>query len=501
MPIFKRVIVSAIVCLSGAKSFAGYTEKQLVSDSVKSLFCKDSRFDLFENLQKFIMEGNSVPAISVLLSELRPVLTEKLSSQLSSQQIANVTEALTQFYKISLEEMPKGIKRYNPQDSSSVKELKQVLGAIKIGDRSSPVSERLQNQYKKVFDVLQDPALLAGLPSSLCSQYSLNASTSLPVSFSAIQNRAFETQTPLAVLGLRRAFATAYQSCESLRLEPMTKSTPSCQGVVDAGPYPGGGGRLRKITNQGQLAETHYYVKNVSPAPGCVDVKKYTMIYDYGGKPFTTSSSNSSLNYWKTNRAGSKGLGIDCSGYVFTSLAAGGLRLVKGRPLKAFEVEDYPARMYIRPARNGFSCLENAQIGKNFDLKPGDIISSKYHIVMVDSVGKDPLAIRKYQDCNEITYFDFDFVVAQSSPEQNSIGINRYSAKDYFSQKYFNPIQYGLVSFARSACQAYQQNRDIRPTSSSFGVARHVMTDECLQPDLSLDGSACIDGCGELFNR
>jgi hypothetical protein len=308
-----------------------------------------------------------------------------------------------------------------------------------------------------------------------------------------------QLNTPLAVLGIRRSLATAYQSCNSLKVAPMTRDVPSIEGVEDAGPYPGGGGRLRKITDQAAVARTHYYVRDFAPAPGCVDVRSSTMIYDYGGKPYTTSDPRAGLNYWKNNDDGSKGLGIDCSGYVFSALAAGGLRLIKNRQLKPYEVEDYPARTYIDAASNGFTCLEKAKMGKNLDLKPGDIAATKYHVVIVERVGEDPLAIRKYSNCNRISYTDFDFVIAQSSPEQNAIGINKYDAREYLAQKFLNPIRSGFVAYAQAACVAYQAGRDSSAGTSSFGIVRHKMTPECLQPDIKLVGSACTDKCPELF--
>ncbi len=475
-----------------SKAIPASVQDQLLGESIDRLACADVRTSLFESLQKYILKDNSIPSVAKAEELVALELNAKYSQLLAPEKIAAIVGVLHEFYKTSLEQVPQEFKISAPI------EIKKTLGALKVGDRSLPEAQKLQTQYKKIFNALK----LELADSSLkCVDASVEVQASNVFPYSEMQARATETKTPLTVLGLRRAFATAYQSCESLKLDPMTRSTPAIEGVVVTGSYPGGGGDMRKISDQEALARTHYYVKGFAEKPGCIDVKKQTMIYDYGGKPYTTSNPNSTLNYWKNNGDGSPGLGIDCSGYVFSSLAAGGLRLVKGQRLKASEVEDYPARMYIEAADNGFTCLESAKVGKNFDLRPGDIVATKYHIIMIESVGKDPLAIRKYDDCSKISYMDFDFVIAQSSPEQNAVGINKYSAKEYLKQKIFNPIQYGFVSFARAACEAYQANQDVTPSSSSFGVTRHKLTAECLQPEVQLVGSACIDSCTELFNR
>ncbi len=301
-----------------------------------------------------------------------------------------------------------------------------------------------------------------------------------------------------AVVGARKALATAYQSCESLQLKPMDRDVADTEGVEVIGNYPGSfTGHYYAITDQAALARTHYYIKDFQQKAGCMDVKKYSMIYDFGGKPYTTSDPNGSLNYWKNNGDGSKGLGIDCSGYVFTSLAAAGLRLKAGKQLKAFEVENYPARSYMNPADEGFTCLAKPKMGKSGWLKPGDIISGKYHVAMIERVGNDPFGILQNKDCN-ISYKDFDFVIAQSSPEQNTIGINKYDAKEYLSAFDKFLFRNGLEKYAQEACEAYYSGSDVVTSSSSFSVVRHKMTPECIQPAIKLEGESCIASCSEI---
>lgn len=308
---------------------------------------------------------------------------------------------------------------------------------------------------------------------------------------------AFAQTTSPAVIGLRKAFATAYQSCESLQLKPMTSDVPDVEGVENNGRYPNSvTGHYVKITDPQAVARTHYYIKESRPAPGCLDVKSYPMVYDYGGKPNTKDGD---LNYWKTSNGGSPGLGIDCSGYVFTSLAAGGLRLKSGKALKVGEVHQYPARMYVHPDQSGFTCLEPKKMGISGTLKPGDILASDYHVAMVESVGPDPLGLKRHPDCVSINYRDFDFVIAQSSPDQNNIGINKYEAREYLSSFSTFLFRWGLERYAREACEAQRKKANVVTAIKYFGISEHTMTESCLQDALPLRGESCIQACPEIF--
>lgn len=302
---------------------------------------------------------------------------------------------------------------------------------------------------------------------------------------------------PPAVVGLRKAFATAYQSCESLQIKPMNRSIADVEGVENNGRYPGSQtGHYIKITDPKAVARTHYYIREYRPTPGCVNVQNYPMVYDFGGKPNTKEGD---LNYWKTSSGGSPGLGIDCSGFVFTSLAVGGLRLKSGKALRPLEVEQYPARMYVHPDQSGFSCLEPKKVGISGTLKPGDILASDYHVAMVESIGADPFGLKKHPSCFNITYRDFDFVIAQSSPDQNNVGINKYEAREYLAEFSTVLFRWGLERYAKDACEAQRKRIDVVPYVKYFGISEHKMTPSCRQPALALRGQSCIQACPEIF--
>jgi hypothetical protein len=317
------------------------------------------------------------------------------------------------------------------------------------------------------------------------------------VSFNAFADAPLSGPGP-AVMGLRKAFATAYQSCESLRLKPMNYDTPKVEGIKTEGFYPNSWtGHYVKITDPAAVASTHYYIRESKPAPGCLNVQENQMIYDYGGKPNTKEGI---LNYWVNSNGGSPGLGIDCSGFVFSSLAAGGLRLFEGKTLKAKEVHQYNAKMYKHPQESGFTCLAPKKLGVSNVLKAGDILASNYHVAMVESVGPDPFGIAKHlDDCSLITHHDFDFVIAHSSPDKNNIGINKYDARSYLSGFFKFFFRWGLVRYAREACEAQVAGKDVVPVVGYFGVSEPKTTPECMQKAIPLAGESCIQSCTEIY--
>jgi hypothetical protein len=476
--------LAAMLVLSAC---AQNNSRPVVENTLPHLGCEGFRDALFEGVQVYLMEHNQAPLAESLNQAVSDSVRTRFEGKVSRENLRNLSEKIADFYVFMIQEVS---QTANTKDALT---LKTTLGALKVGDRSTPVAAALQKRIEEKLNAIQKIVSEENIP---CNE------TSPPEHVpSDSQNDALKAKVPLIILGSRKAMATAYQSCESLDLEPMTRAVPPVQGVEVIGVSPDGNGKIRKITNQAALARTHYYIKNFTANATCKDVRKYSLIYDYGGKPYASTSPTSPLNFWKNTSGGSPGLGIDCSGYVFSAVAAGGLRLRAGKPLKALEVQDYPARMYMNPGNNGFSCLAKAAFGKNLDLKAGDIVATDDHIVLVEKIGRDPLAIRKYANCENITYKDFDFTITQSSPEQNAIGINRYIASEYLAQKSTNSSMFsGFRDYAIAACKAYQAGKDTFISSSKMSIVRHKMTADCLQNEIPLEGESCIDSCRELLD-
>lgn len=457
-----------------------------VSTVINKLACEDFKDALFEGLQIQLMDTDQIPSPELL----RRVILDQIELKYGRYGIPSLKDdlssALIKFYIFLTVDVA------SATSSLDALSLKRQLGALLMGDHSTEESKVLQREIDLQVDHLR----------RIVEQYNIICAIQQVKSVfvpSVSQVTAKIAKVPLSVLGVRKAMATAYQSCNSLRLPALTQAVSPSEGIKDIGTFPGGLGRVREIVDQAALAKTHYYVKDYTPVMGCIDVKKQTMIYDFGGKPYTSSAVGASLNFWRNGGQGSSALGIDCSGFIFSSIASSGLRLAKGKTLKAHQVNDYPARMYIDASSNGFTCLEKAKMGKSLDLQAGDIVATQTHVVMIESVGRDPLAIHKYKDCSQISYKDFSFVIAQSSPEQNAIGINKYDIVEYLAQKGSDPILPGFVAYAQAACRAYRAGVDVAAGDRTFGIVRHKQTPDCLQSEIALEGFSCVRDCEELY--
>lgn len=98
----------------------------------------------------------------------------------------------------------------------------------------------------------------------------------------------------------------------------------------------------------------------------------------------------------------SKHPGMDCSGLVYSIFATAGLRVNKdlNKTHTAEVADNTPARSYL-VTDTPESCFTEIQPLKK-DIQPGDLITWKTHILLVDEVGKDPFGIehiRKAEDC------------------------------------------------------------------------------------------------------
>lgn len=291
--------------------------------------------------------------------------------------------------------------------------------------------------------------------------------------------------------------AVAYQSCSALEKTPMNESTPSVQGIKVTGTHSSGGGKTREIASLESVRNTHYYIKGVQYGESCFKVSDSPLIYDYGGKPYTKSSEPRLLDLFTNGGSGTSVLGIDCSGFVFTALASGGARLSAKTEMKASLVNGIPAKAYMNPSGNGMDCLEHAKFGySNGTLREGDIVAISGHIIIIDEVGEDPFGFKKFTNvsqCDSLTYKDFDFIIAQSSPTKGAIGISRNTPQSYLKES--TTIRAGLEYYAKENCKAYFNKKDSNISYSSVKIVRHKNTPECRTPALTLKSQECVKSC------
>ncbi len=412
------------------------------------------------------------------------------------------------FYGLLSDDSLKIYKAQSPRD------LKETLAALEYGDHSTPetalLQQRLTGQIQKI----------NSLAKSLKMSCSSPQQTSAPTPAPALEPEVPDTNTsttatvttapeapmtslaalardlhPVAVGGYQ-VMATGYQSCEALRKPAMTAATPDVDGITVCGKNPSNGGKIRCVSDLNQLQRSHYYLHNyLVPNSACQDTTQNPLIYDYGGKP---ASDEGDLNLFTNGGDGAKALGIDCSGFVFSSLASMGLKIQSKVTLRPQHVEYLNAVRFRDAEKEGFDCLKPISFTKTKTLQSGDIVAINGHIVIVDRVGSDPFGVRfatSASQCNTnvITHRNFDFSILQSSPSKNGIGMNRFSAKDYLDDS--PTMKENLVKYGIEACKARFTTRTLTPKLPELTVIRHTGTPACIDKAIALRNQSCIKKC------
>ncbi len=461
--------------------------QKVAEQSLASVGCKVSQSEMWSSLQGLADDGDAFPSED----QLRAALHEVGAQQgLSGAKFENYTGAFIKNYSVTIEGIKQG---FAPSDAGS---WKKALAEIEVGVRVTDVHASLQSKIQNSLAELDaaEKALQA-----VCSQPEPRApGPALPGS---IWEQLKSTQNP-EVSGILKTFATAYQSCDVLSLPAMTAATPSAQGITITGDHPSGG-KVRAITNLALLNSTHYYVHNQRLAKNtCFEVRKAPMIYDFGGKPYTSAGAPSTLDMFKNGGSGSSVLGIDCSAFVFSSLALAGLKMDPDpkKVLKADLVHGIGSSAYKEPQSNGLRCLDKITVSKAKSIAPGDIVAINGHVNIIDSIGVDPFGLARAAtaaDCTtaKLTISGFNFVIAQSSPSKGGIGINRVQARDYLSES--STFKTGLQAYALAACRA-KFGGSATVSSPNLSVVRHRRTPECSAPALVSKNQDCVDSCKAL---
>lgn len=292
--------------------------------------------------------------------------------------------------------------------------------------------------------------------------------------------------------------ATAYQSCSAGVAPSIDELTPDVRGIAVVGRHPNGSGLIREITDLASLIRTHPYLSNYRKhSPNCYAVVKKPMIYDYGGKPYIQTDTTETLNFFRDSGTGSDELGIDCSGYVYSALATAGLKLKSSGRLKAIGVHGVSSAMFMNPQANGLTCLDYARFTAQASLKPGDILASNGHVLVIETVGMDPFGIAHLDSVDKckasnIDISRFDFTILQSSPSKRGLGIHRAEATSYLAES--SAMASGMIEHAVNACLAKFRGR-ITTRSNNANLVRHLGTAACLDQPVPLVSEQCIASC------
>jgi hypothetical protein len=162
---------------------------------------------------------------------------------------------------------------------------------------------------------------------------------------------------------------------------------------------------------------------------------------------------------------------------------------------------EIPSVAFKDPQNNGLRCLQKISVDAKTSILPGDIAAINGHVIMIESIGADPLAIKNIKsgaDCTtaNINPANFDFVIAQSAPIKNGIGISLIRGADYMPES--STIRNGILAYAVAACRA---RFGLAPNLSSpnLSIVRHAKTAECLAPKpLVMAHEDCITACKAL---
>lgn len=474
-----------------ACSPVGKSASTLAQQSVENLGCKTAQSETWSTLHRIAEEAGAYPSAE----DVRTAFLEAGKRKgLEGSAYENYVEAFVVNYSNIID----GIRAsFAPVD---LPVWKKALAEMEIGARVTEVHSKLQDKIVDSQAKLDEAEHLLGKSCEIPDEEQVHIPTPpAPEKSGGTVWDDLKANAAPEVYGALKTLATAYQSCDVLKLAPVSTSTPSVQGIKVVGDHPAGG-KKREISSVSQVASTHYYIKNISPpAPSCFKVSGSPLIYDFGGKPYVSSSNEKLLDMFKNGGSGTGVLGIDCSAFVFSALALSGLKLdySTSKPLKASLVNGVSSTMLKDPQNNGMRCLDKISVSKTVSVLPGDIIAISGHVIMIDAVGVDPLGLNratKIEDCTtaKLSYSGFDFTIAQSAPVKDGMGINRHVAKDYLATS--STFRDGVTRYAVAACKAkFGVNTTV--DTSSLSITRHRKTPECKATALLENKEECVSSC------
>ncbi len=330
-----KIIILPLAALAlSACSGPGQSAKDVADNSIQHVGCKTSQSEMWNSLHQIAEQQGSYPDAS----ELRVALIEAgAKKDLEGKDFERYVDAFVANYTVTIE----GIKeKFAPEDIAS---WKKALAEMEVGVRVTEVHAELQSKIALSLTELSD------------AERALNAACESPeddgrepageLDPPPVDNKDFETvwdqlkaERSLESYGSRKTLATLYQSCSVLKLPAMTSATPSISGITILSEKHPAGGLKRVYGSIASINASHYYIKNQTLAKSsCLEIRNAPPIYDFGGKPYTTSSKPSVLDFFRDGGSGTAVIGFDCSAYVFSSLALAGLKMDPdpAKPLKA----------------------------------------------------------------------------------------------------------------------------------------------------------------------
>lgn len=507
---FKSLSILVSMSLTACSPSFVVTEKKIAEDVSGGLGCVNFRSQSFDVLYQSLEDESRSPDVSVLSAELRTSLNKiKVSKDQESKKQELINEVVKLFQVLNQTE--------EKLDRSAKRERLQTLIRLEMGNISNKFyqekKQELEEAYSKINKLSSEFELACEVPGEtppVAQNPPLDQPSEAP------PNQQQPPQSPPSPLpnvpnfpapvlqgklsrimfGAKWTFATAYQSCEAIELREMDQNTQDVVGVLKTNEkHKTGPGYKRVYTSIPDIQRTHYYVRGMNYGPGCFSVKDRPLVYDFGGEPKVGAQS---LNLFENAGTGTSVLGIDCSALISTAVVAGGLRYNAGLANKPIFIRQ-SSYDFLDPVSSGWNCFDRITMTAGASIKSGDIMAVPGHVVLIDSVATDPFGLRtvsNIKQCASISAENFDFVVMQSSPSKNSIGINRYAARDYLLEE--PKMRESFERYAYYACMAKFDGKSYKPKLSGVSIIRHKGTKECLAPRITLARESCISSCRDF---
>ena len=358
-----------------------FSEEEQFHSLLEQAGCHDFHFYVWNYIYKIVsIEGGNPPPYYIVKEKIiNRVQKEIKGRKVSEDAIKNFAKQFVKIYAYITEFMQKK----HPSAATEVLvqlEHKAILPEyIDLANKLHSTFTQLNHHAKAIGRKCFTPPIL----STTNANDEQDDSQDIQLFYSLKQR-----YSPL-IYGALKVMSTAYQSCSTLKL-PLMPLEHETQGVNIYATYPGNSaGYLREIFDLQAVIQSHYYISQIQRpnSNSCFNVRATPMIYDFGGKP---APHHTSINLFKDSGRGSAVLGLDCSGFAATAMAAAGLRFKHNMPIRPIHVQGINANMFKNAKQYQLSCLKQQDISLHNPLQAGDIIASSSHVAIVDQVGEDP---------------------------------------------------------------------------------------------------------------
>ncbi len=263
----------------------------------------------------------------------------------------------------------------------------------------------------------------------------------------------------------------------------------------------------RVRTDIAKLIASHPYLssrckKNDKPSfPVCENPP----IFNYGGKP--TCGAGECISIAKNPvrelnplrlKYGTNfdGPGLDCSGFLTSSLLAAGLRIY---PSGHAEMDRfiYNSEGFSKLSNDPKSCFGAAQdqYDGSLSISRGDVFAMPSHVFIVESAGPDPFGVKNWKNCSgdEYTAKNLDFRIIQSMPHNGGIGVSRLEAKHFIEPLKLNAA--AIKEEAVKACKARKGERPQRTNGAGLTILRHKGSAACKMEPYKIKYSEAVKEC------